>query len=108
MARRRALACRLSARSVLRALTAPLPCPVALASTWDERLVHDVALALGHEARGKGIDVILGPTVNIVRTPLWGRNFETYSEDPFLAGRLGAAYVEGLQGEGVGAHRRWR
>src|SRR6185312_9733424 len=43
------------------------------------------------------------PTVNIVRTPLWGRNFETYSEDPFLAGRLGAAFVEGLQGEGVGA-----
>ena len=47
--------------------------------------------------------VMLAPTINIVRTPLWGRNFETYSEDPFLAGRLGAAYVEGLQGEGVGA-----
>ncbi len=47
--------------------------------------------------------VVLAPTINIVRTPLWGRNFETYSEDPFLAGTLGAAYVAGLQGEGVGA-----
>ena len=53
-------------------------------------------MALGAQRRA-------GPTVNIMRTPLWGRNFETYSEDPFLAGRLGAAYVEGLQSEGIGA-----
>src|SRR5437660_8537851 len=57
-----------------------LPCPVALAATWDEALVESLARALGREARAKGVDVILGPTVNIIRTPLAGRGFECYSE----------------------------
>ncbi|MGH7010361.1 MAG: glycoside hydrolase family 3 C-terminal domain-containing protein, partial [Caulobacteraceae bacterium] len=79
------------------------PVGVALASTWNPDLVREVAAAIAREALAMDIHLILAPTVNIARTPLWGRNFETYSEDPFLAGRLGAAYVEGLQGEGVGA-----
>jgi len=79
------------------------PVGVALASTWNVDLAREVGAAIGREALALGSRVVLAPTINIVRTPLWGRNFETYSEDPFLAGRLGAAYVEGLQGEGVGA-----
>src|SRR5712691_7170453 len=74
-----------------------LPCPVALAATWDERLVHDIALALGHEARARGVDVLLAPTVNIVRTPLSGRGFECFSEDPVLSARIAVAYVRGVQ-----------
>jgi beta-glucosidase len=80
-----------------------LPCPVALAATWDERLVHDLALALGIEARAKGVDVLLCPTVNIVRTPLSGRGFECFSEDPLLTSRIAVAYVRGVQEAGVAA-----
>ena len=80
-----------------------LPCPVALAATWDEQLVHDVALALGHETRARGVDVLLAPTVNIVRTPLSGRGFECFSEDPVLTARMAVAYVRGVQGAGVAA-----
>ena len=79
------------------------PVGVALASTWNVDLTREVAAAIGREALALGSRVVLAPTVNIMRTPVWGRNFETYSEDPFLAGRLGAAFVEGLQSEGVGA-----
>ncbi|HEY2480759.1 MAG TPA: glycoside hydrolase family 3 C-terminal domain-containing protein [Caulobacteraceae bacterium] len=79
------------------------PVGVAMASTWNPELTREVAAAIAREALALDDHVILAPTINIVRTPLWGRNFETYSEDPFLAGALGAAYVEGLQGEGVGA-----
>ena len=79
------------------------PVGVALASTWNVDLAREVAAAIAREALALGSRVVLAPTINIMRTPLWGRNFETYSEDPFLAGRLGADYVEGLQGEGVGA-----
>ena len=80
-----------------------LPSPIGLAATWDERLVQEVTQALGHEARTKGIDVILGPTVNIVRTPLNGRGFECFSEDPLLTSRIAVAYVRGVQSAGVGA-----
>jgi beta-glucosidase len=80
-----------------------LPCPVALGATWDVRLVHDVALALGHEARARGVDVLLAPTVNIVRTPLNGRGFECFSEDPVLSARIAVAYVRGVQEAGVAA-----
>ena len=79
-----------------------LPCPVALAATWDEGLVREVALALGREARAKGVDVLLAPTVNIVRTPLSGRGFECFSEDPLLTARIAVAYVRGVQEAGVG------
>ncbi|HSS62282.1 MAG TPA: glycoside hydrolase family 3 C-terminal domain-containing protein [Candidatus Limnocylindrales bacterium] len=80
-----------------------LPCPVALAATWDVELIEELTTALGREARSKGIDVLLGPTVNIVRTPLSGRGFECFSEDPFLTSRIAVAYVRGVQRAGVGA-----
>ena len=79
------------------------PVGVAMAATWNPDLTREVAAAIGREALALNNRVVLAPTINIVRTPVWGRNFETYSEDPFLAGALGVAYVEGLQGEGVGA-----
>ena len=79
------------------------PVGVAMASTWNPDLTREVAAAIAREALALDNRVVLAPTINIVRTPLWGRNFETYSEDPYLAGVLGAAFVEGLQGEGVGA-----
>ena len=80
-----------------------VPVGVAMAATWNPDLTREVAAAIGREALALNNRVVLAPTINIVRTPVWGRNFETYSEDPFLAGALGVAYVEGLQGEGVGA-----
>jgi beta-glucosidase len=80
-----------------------LPCPVALGATWDVNLVEELCEALGREARSKGIDVVLAPTINIVRTPLSGRGFECFSEDPFLTSRIAVAYVRGVQRAGVGA-----
>src|SRR5689334_357560 len=67
------------------------PVGVAMAATWNPEIARDAAAAIGREALALDNHVILAPTINIVRTPLWGRNFETYSEDPFLAGALGAA-----------------
>jgi len=80
-----------------------LPCPVAIAATWDVNLVEEITSALGREVRGKGVDVLLAPTMNIIRTPLSGRGFECFSEDPLLTSRIAVAYVRGLQSEGVGA-----
>ncbi|WP_199837236.1 glycoside hydrolase family 3 C-terminal domain-containing protein, partial [Streptomyces caniscabiei] len=80
-----------------------LPPAVALASSWDPQLVGRAGQALGREARSFGVNVLLGPGVNIKRSPLCGRNFEYFSEDPLVAGVLGAAYVNGLQSTGVGA-----
>jgi len=80
-----------------------LPCPVALGATWDEALVEELAAALGREARSKGVDILLGPTMNIIRTPLSGRGFECFSEDPLLTSRMAVAYVRGVQRSGVGA-----
>lgn len=79
------------------------PTASATGSTWDPDLLREVGEALGREARALGVDVLLGPGINIKRSPLCGRNFEYLSEDPLLAGVLGAAWVEGLQSEGVGA-----
>ena len=79
------------------------PTAAALASSWDPGLVRRVGAAIGVEARALGVAVVLGPGVNIKRSPLCGRNFEYLSEDPLLAGRLGAALVAGLQSQGVGA-----
>lgn len=79
------------------------PTGVSLASTWDSDLIERVGEALGEETRHLGCHILLGPCVNIVRSPLGGRNFETYSEDPYLAGQIGLAYVRGLQSKGVGA-----
>src|SRR5215472_19085298 len=80
-----------------------LPCPSALGATWDPGLVSELAAALGAEARSKGIDVLLGPTINLMRTPLGGRGFECFSEDPLLTARVAAGYVTGLQDGGVAA-----
>jgi beta-glucosidase len=79
------------------------PTASALASTWDRALVHDVGAAIADEARQFRVSVVLGPGVNIKRSPLCGRNFEYLSEDPFLAGELGLALVEGIQSRDVGA-----
>ncbi|WP_443059046.1 glycoside hydrolase family 3 C-terminal domain-containing protein [Streptomyces sp. NBC_00388] len=79
------------------------PPAVTLASTWDTELAGRVGRALAHESHAHGVDVLLGPGVNIKRSPLCGRNFEYFSEDPLLSGVLGAAWVNGLQAEGVGA-----
>jgi beta-glucosidase len=80
-----------------------LPCPSAIGATWDPELVRELAAALGAEARGKGIDVLLGPTINLMRSPLGGRGFEFFGEDPVLIARIGVSYVLGLQGAGVAA-----
>jgi len=78
------------------------PTAAALGSTWDVDLVRRVGVALGREARAAGVAVLLGPGVNIKRSPLCGRNFEYLAEDPALAGDLGAALVDGVQSQGVG------
>ena len=74
-----------------------------LAASWDPDLARRVGHALGVECRRQGVDLLLGPGVNIQRNPLCGRNFEYFSEDPVLAGALGAGWIDGLQGTGVGA-----
>jgi beta-glucosidase len=79
------------------------PTAGCLAGSWDPSLVREVGAALAAEARAQGVDVVLGPGLNIKRHPLCGRNFEYYSEDPYLAGHLAAACVEGIQSLGVGA-----
>lgn len=79
------------------------PVGSALAATWDVDLLADIGTALAFEAREKGAGVLLGPTVNLHRHPLAGRNFECYSEDPHLTARLAVAYVGALQAGGVGA-----
>jgi beta-glucosidase len=79
------------------------PTACALASSWDPELVRRIGAALGREARAQGVAVVLGPGINIKRSPLCGRNFEYISEDPVLSGVLGAAMIEGIQSQGVGA-----
>jgi beta-glucosidase len=78
-----------------------LPCPSALGATWDPELVRELAAALGAEARSKGVDILLAPTINLMRTPLAGRGFECFSEDPELTARIAVAYVTGVQSAGV-------
>lgn len=80
-----------------------LPSPTALAATWDEDLAHRYAGVLADEARRKGVRAVLGPTVNLHRSPLGGRHFEAFSEDPLLTARLARCYVRGLQDRGVAA-----
>ncbi len=82
---------------------ATTPSPSALAASWDPALVERIGELLGTEARRKGVDVLLAPTVNLHRTPYGGRHFECLSEDPYLTARIGAAYVTGVQRRGVGA-----
>jgi beta-glucosidase len=81
--------------------TTAFPAGVAMAATWDTDLLQQEGEAIGQEVKALGRDMILGPTVNINRTPLWGRNFEGYGEDPYLTSRLAVAYIKGVQSEGV-------
>ena len=79
-----------------------LPSGIALASTWNPALVEEVGQVLGEEALSKGAHVLLAPTIDIQRSPLNGRNFECYSEDPYLAARMAVAYIKGVQSRQVG------
>ncbi|WP_372348997.1 beta-glucosidase [Streptomyces sp. KL116D] len=79
-----------------------LPSPTALAATWDQALARRAGALLAQEARRKGVHVLLAPTVNLHRSPLGGRHFEAYSEDPYLTGVIGTGYVQGVQSGGVG------
>lgn len=78
------------------------PSAVGVASTWDRRLAYEMGHALADEAKELGVSTVLGPGINMKRNPLCGRNFEYFSEDPYLAGEMGAAYVDGCQSNGVG------
>jgi beta-glucosidase len=78
-----------------------LPAPVAAAATWDPAAEQSYGAVIGNEDAGKGVNIDLGPTINIDRDPRWGRAFESLSEDPYLAGQLGAAEIRGVQSQGV-------
>ncbi|GAA3908856.1 beta-glucosidase [Microbacterium invictum] len=80
-----------------------LPSPTAAAASWDRGIMRHYGEALGSEAVRKSVDVVLGPTINIQRTPYGGRHFEAFSEDPFLTAELASEYVKGVQSFGVGA-----
>jgi len=83
--------------------TTYFPCGNSLGASWDTTLLNQVAVAIAVEAKAKNIQCLLGPGINILRHPLCGRNFEYYSEDPFLTGRLAVAFTKGLQSEKVAA-----
>ena len=75
------------------------PAPIAGAASWDTSLMQQYGQALGSEQMGKGANVVLGPTVNILRNPQWGRSFESFGEDPYLSGQLAVADVDGIQSQ---------
>jgi Beta-glucosidase-related glycosidases len=77
------------------------PCNVLLASTWNKKIAYEYGKALGEEAKENDVSILLGPGVNIKRTPLCGRNFEYLSEDPYVAGYIASEYIKGLQSNGV-------
>ena len=85
-----------------------LPAPIAVAASWDTAIARAYGAVIGSEEWGKGANVDLGPTVNIVRDPRFGRAFETYGEDPVLTGQIAAAEIQGVQGQGVMAQvKHW-
>ena len=77
------------------------PSGVAAAATWDTELIEQMGVSLGKDARARGVHILLGPGANIYRSPLCGRNFEYFGEDPFLAGEIATAYIKGVQSMGV-------
>ena len=77
------------------------PAGIGLAATWDTAMAHRIGAAMGQDARARGVNILLGPAVNIYRVPVNGRNFEYYGEDPFLAGETAAAFIQGVQSQGV-------
>src|ERR1700712_1786287 len=79
------------------------PCGVSLAATWNKNILFSVGQHLADEAKARSAQVLLAPTVCLHRGPLGGRNFESFSEDPYLTGKLAASYINGLQGKGVAA-----
>ncbi|RPA83048.1 hypothetical protein BJ508DRAFT_317917 [Ascobolus immersus RN42] len=79
------------------------PCGISLAATWNTDLLHEIGGALAEETKARQAQVLLAPTVCLHRSPLGGRNFESFSEDPFLTGKMSSAYIKGLQAGGVGA-----
>lgn len=79
------------------------PTAATVANSWDEKLGEEIGIALGGEARALGVDIVLAPGLNIKRSPLCGRNFEYFSEDPYLAGKMAAAYIRGIQSQGAAA-----
>ena len=79
------------------------PAAVSTACSWDTSLLSDIGKAIGEEARATGVSLVLGPGLNIKRNPLCGRNFEYFSEDPHVSGKLAAAFVRGMQSVGVGS-----
>jgi len=83
--------------------SACFPCAISIGSTWDMDLIKQMGIALGEEAKVKDVDVLLGPTINIHRHPLGGRHFESFSEDPFLTGKIAIEYVQGVQSQDVAA-----
>jgi beta-glucosidase len=88
--------------------TTQLPSAAGLAASFDPQLAGQYGAVIGAEDKAKGVDVDLGPTVNIVRDPRWGRAFESYSEDPYLTGQIGAADISGIQSQGVMAQvKHW-
>lgn len=78
------------------------PAEVTTASSWDENLLTEIGHAIGEEAKDQGVGLVLGPGANIKRNPLCGRNFEYFSEDPYLAGKLAAGFIRGTEAEGIG------
>lgn len=80
-----------------------LPCPTSMAATWDPQLLHRAGAALAEEVRDRSASVLLAPTVNLHRTPLAGRNFECFGEDPHLTARMAVGYITGVQSAGVSA-----
>ena len=77
------------------------PSGVAAAATWDRTLINQMGIALGKDSRARGVHILLGPGANIYRSPLCGRNFEYFGEDPYLAGEIAANYIKGVQSQNV-------
>lgn len=77
------------------------PTGATIANSWDESLGKKLGEALGAEAAAMNVQILLGPGLNIKRSPLCGRNFEYYSEDPYLAGKMASSYIQGIQSQGI-------